>query len=85
MRPPQELWGLLASASQNPSGVPQRLLDEKAEELRKKKETQDRINVRCCLQLPTGSDTYLLSGRCKVSIFMQLNMLADVLEDVLAA
>ena len=42
----QELWGLLASASQNPSGVPQRLLDEKAEELRKKKETQDRINVR---------------------------------------
>ena len=41
----QELWVLLASAAENPSGVPQRLLDEKAEELRKKKETQDRINV----------------------------------------
>ena len=36
---------LLHSAANNPSGVPQRLLDEKAEELRKKKETQDRINV----------------------------------------
>ena len=41
----QELWSLLASAGQNPSGVPQRLLDEKAEELRRKKEPQDKINV----------------------------------------
>ena len=66
LRYAQELWGLLASASQNPSGVPQRLLDEKAEELRKKKETQDRINVRCCLRLPTGPDTCLLRSQCRV-------------------
>lgn len=42
----QELWVLLNSANQNQSGIPQQILDEKAEELRKKKEMQDAINVR---------------------------------------
>ena len=37
---------LLHSASGNASGIPQMILDEKAEELRKKKEMQDAINVR---------------------------------------
>ena len=37
---------LLNSANQNQSGIPQQILDEKAEELRKKKAVQDAINVR---------------------------------------
>lgn len=37
---------LLHSASGNASGIPQTILDEKAAELRKKKEMQDAINVR---------------------------------------
>ena len=41
----QELWALLASASTTESGVPQAILDEKAEELRKRKEAQDQLNV----------------------------------------
>jgi hypothetical protein len=41
----QELWVLLHSASSNASGIPQQILDEKAEEMRKKKEMQDAINV----------------------------------------
>lgn len=41
----QELWALLASASSMASGIPQQILDEKAEELRKKKELQEK-NVR---------------------------------------
>ena len=41
----QELWNLLASATETESGIPQKLLDDKAEELRKKKEMQDQINV----------------------------------------
>lgn len=36
---------MLNSANQNQSGIPQQILDEKAEELRKRKETQDAINV----------------------------------------
>lgn len=39
---------LLHSASGNASGIPQTILDEKAAELRKKKEMQDAINVRPC-------------------------------------
>lgn len=35
----------MISAAGNPSGIPQQILDEKAEELRKKKEIQDAINV----------------------------------------
>jgi hypothetical protein len=41
----QELWEMLHSASQNPSGIPQKILDEKAEEIRAKKEKQNEINV----------------------------------------
>lgn len=36
---------MLHSASQNPSGIPQKILDEKAEEIRAKKEKQTEINV----------------------------------------
>jgi hypothetical protein len=42
----QELWEMLSSASENPSGIPQSILDEKAEEIRAKKERQNEINVR---------------------------------------
>ncbi|GMH43577.1 hypothetical protein BSKO_11499 [Bryopsis sp. KO-2023] len=42
----KELWAMLASASTTASGIPQQILDEKAEELRKKKEIQDKKNVR---------------------------------------
>uniref|UniRef100_A0A1D1YDA5 Serine/arginine repetitive matrix protein 1 n=1 Tax=Anthurium amnicola TaxID=1678845 RepID=A0A1D1YDA5_9ARAE len=40
----RELWGLLLSAQQNASGVPQQFLDEKEEEMRKKKVESDRIS-----------------------------------------
>lgn len=33
----RELWGFLLSAQKNASGVPQQFLDEKEEEMRKKK------------------------------------------------
>eukprot|EP00850_Spirogloea_muscicola_P007224 SM000036S13268 [mRNA] locus=s36:193128:195696:- [translate_table: standard] len=39
----KELWGLLTSAQGNVSGIPQQFLDEKAEELRIKKEEEERI------------------------------------------
>ncbi|PIN05290.1 Splicing coactivator SRm160/300, subunit SRm160 (contains PWI domain) [Handroanthus impetiginosus] len=39
----KELWGLLLSAQQNVSGVPQQFLDAKEEETRKKKAETDRI------------------------------------------
>ncbi|XP_078174401.1 splicing factor PWI domain-containing protein isoform X1 [Carex rostrata] len=39
----RELWGLLLSAQQNASGVPQQFLDAKAEEIIKKKAESDRI------------------------------------------
>ena len=41
----QELWTLLASASEHPTGIPQRILDDKAEELRIKNEAQKAITV----------------------------------------
>ncbi|CAI7848092.1 unnamed protein product, partial [Closterium sp. NIES-53] len=39
----RELWCLLLSAQANVSGIPQKFLDEKAEETRKKKEAEQRI------------------------------------------
>jgi hypothetical protein len=47
----QELWEMLASASENTSGIPQSILDEKAEEIRAKKERQNEINVRTHLAI----------------------------------
>lgn len=44
--PEQELWLMLASAASNDSGIPQAILDAKAEEVRKRKEVQDAITVR---------------------------------------
>ena len=41
----QELWTLLASASEHPTGIPQKILDDKAEELRIKNEAQKAITV----------------------------------------
>lgn len=41
----QELWVLLASAAATESGIPQKLLDDKEAELKKKKELEDQINV----------------------------------------
>lgn len=41
----QELWVLLASASEQPTGIPQKILDDKAEELRIKFEAQKAITV----------------------------------------
>lgn len=43
--PPQEFWGLLLSANRTGSGIPQKFLDEKAEEIRKRKEEEERIQV----------------------------------------
>ncbi|KAL2609278.1 hypothetical protein R1flu_027851 [Riccia fluitans] len=39
----KELWGLLTSAQNNVSGIPQQFLDAKAEEAKKKKDEKDRI------------------------------------------
>lgn len=41
----RELWQLLISANQTGTGIPQRFLDEKAEELRRQKEEQERVQV----------------------------------------
>jgi serine/arginine repetitive matrix protein 1 len=41
----RELWQLLVSANQTGTGIPQRFLDEKAEELRRQKEEQERVQV----------------------------------------
>ena len=42
----QEFWQLLVSACKTGSGIPQKFLDEKAEEIRKRKEEEERIQVR---------------------------------------
>lgn len=42
----KELWLMLASAAGNDSGIPQAILDAKAEEVRKRKEVQDAITAR---------------------------------------
>ena len=41
----QELWVHLHSANSSQSHIPQQILDQKAEELRKRKEISDQINV----------------------------------------
>ena len=41
----QELWLLLASAAENQSGIPQKLLDDQAAKIAQKKEMQEKINV----------------------------------------
>ncbi|CAD7698880.1 unnamed protein product [Ostreobium quekettii] len=40
----KELWTMLASACEKKSGIPQQILDEKAEEIKRKKGMQDQIN-----------------------------------------
>jgi len=42
----RELWDLLVSANENPSGIPQRFIDEKAQELRRLKEIADESRRR---------------------------------------
>ena len=42
----RELWDLLVSANANPSGIPQRFIDEKANELRRQKELADELRRR---------------------------------------
>ena len=42
----QELWTLLNSACEQTSGIPKKILDDKAEELRVKNEAQKAIQVR---------------------------------------
>ena len=51
----QELWQLLISANQTGTGIPQRFLDEKAEELRRQKEEQERVQVGPPLAAKPGS------------------------------
>ena len=41
----QELWTLLNSACEQASGIPKKILDDKAEELRIKNEAQKAIQV----------------------------------------
>lgn len=41
----QELWTLLNSACEQTSGIPKKILDDKAEELRIKNEAQKAIQV----------------------------------------
>ncbi len=43
--PAQELWQLLISANETGTGIPQRFLDEKAEEMRRQKEEAERVQV----------------------------------------
>ena len=43
----QELWTLLNSACEQNSGIPKKILDDKAEELRIKNEAQKAIQVEC--------------------------------------
>ena len=43
--PSQELWTLLSSACEQASGIPKKILDDKAEELRIKNEAQKAIQV----------------------------------------
>ena len=40
-----KFWQLLVSACKTGSGIPQKFLDEKAEEIRKRKEEEERIQV----------------------------------------
>ena len=64
----QELWTLLASASEQPTGIPQKILDDKAEELRIKFEAQKAITVSpqlaTCLHvcIVYRSSRYVIAG-----------------------
>jgi hypothetical protein len=60
--PEQELWLMLASAAGNDSGIPQAILDAKAEEVRKRKEVQDAITVR--RRQPFSASLHLSPGIC---------------------
>jgi len=51
----RELWSMLHSASGNESGVPQQLLDAKAEELREKREKEMAIQVGWRLVVGEGA------------------------------
>ena len=42
----KDLWVLLLSAQETPSGIPQQFLDEQAEELRSKQERLREVEVR---------------------------------------
>lgn len=57
--PPQELWLMLHSASNTPSGVPQQLLDAKEAELRERRLEEERrqvgIGAALCLMRLHGS------------------------------
>ncbi len=64
----QELWTLLASASGNPSGIPQKILDEKAEEMRQKKVMEEEINVSPG-SVPAGQRC--LSSACAAALNFQ--------------
>ena len=62
---------MLASAAGNDSGIPQAILDAKAEEVRKRKEVQDAITVRlqqpyaACLQTCMGTCMLVAGSRLK--------------------
>jgi hypothetical protein len=60
----QELWQLLISANETGTGIPQRFLDEKADELRKQKEEQERVQVRARLESGVGPRVH--AGRAQV-------------------
>lgn len=60
----QELWQLLISANETGTGIPQCFLDEKADELRKQKEEQERVQVRARLESGVGSRVH--AGRAQV-------------------
>lgn len=59
----QELWLMLASAAGNDSGIPQAILDAKAEEVRKRKEVQDAITVSSEPASPPASLSAVLPGK----------------------
>ena len=57
----KELWCLLLSAQRNISGIPQKFLDEKAEEARKKKVNDLRLRIVLAPEyLANGTDCFLL-------------------------
>ena len=68
----QELWVLLHSACGNASGIPQMILDEKAEELRKKKEMQDAINVwlvSSCAMMPCQDEPEVMCNTLGTDVY----------------
>ena len=41
-----ELWDLLLSAQENPSGIPAKFVEQKKEEIRRRQEESDRLKER---------------------------------------